>query len=98
MSPAVGLQPAVLRQQQAIKGLCDTPGFRGGVIIQRQGLQRRTGGQPTIGALADAVGDGEQISFAGCQRRGRGDQAQGVLVLLARADGAGFGKTQLQAH
>ncbi|MNR11667.1 hypothetical protein D3C85_1279770 [compost metagenome] len=94
----VGLQPAILCQQQAIQRLGDTPGFRGGVVVQRQGLQGRAGGQAAIGALADAVGDGEQVTFARRQRRGRSDKAQGVLVLLARADGAGFGETQLQAH
>ena len=95
---AIGLQPAILCQQQAIQRLSDAPGFRRGVVIQRQGLQGRAGGEAAIGALADAVGDGEQITLARRQRRGRSHQAQGVLILLARADGAGFGKTQLQAH
>ncbi|MCY1178749.1 hypothetical protein D9M73_191150 [compost metagenome] len=98
LSAAVGLQPAVLRQQQAIKCLCDAPGFRRGVVIQRQGLQRRTGSQTAIDALADTVGNREQVTLARGQRRSRRDQAQGILVFLARTDGAGFGETQLQAH
>ena len=98
LSTAVGLQPAVLRQQQAIQCLGDAPGFRGGVVIQCQCLQGGTSGQPTVGALADTVGDGEQVTLARRQRRGRGDQPQRILVFFARADGAGFGETQLQAH
>jgi hypothetical protein len=37
---AVRLQPAILRQQQAIQGLRDAPGFGRGVVIQRQSLKR----------------------------------------------------------
>ncbi|MCY1447796.1 hypothetical protein D9M71_644330 [compost metagenome] len=98
LSAAIGLQPAVLRQQQTIECLCDAPGFRRGVVIQRQGLQRRTGSQTAIDALADTVGNREQVTLARGQRRSRRDQAQGILVFLARTDGAGFGETQLQAH
>lgn len=98
LAAAVGLQPAVLRQQQAFQGLGHGPGFRGGVVVQRQCLQGRARGQAAVGALADAVGDGEQQALAGGQGRRRGDQAQGILVFRARPDGAGLGVAQSQAH
>ena len=48
--------------------------------------------------LADTIGDGTQIALARGQLRGRGDQAQGILVFRARPNGAGLGHAQLQAH
>ncbi|MNQ45165.1 hypothetical protein D3C85_589410 [compost metagenome] len=98
LAAAIGLQPAILCQQQAVQRLGHAPGFRGRVVIQGQGLQARARGQATVGALADAVRQGEQIAFAGSEGRRRCDQAQGVLVFWARAGGAGLGVAQLQAH
>ena len=56
---AIGAQPAILREQQTLQCLGDAPGFWCGVVVQRQCLQRRTGGQAAIGALADAIGNGK---------------------------------------
>ncbi|MNE13213.1 hypothetical protein D3C80_1060410 [compost metagenome] len=98
LATAGRLQPAVVGQQQAVQRLRHRPGFRGGVVVQRQRLQGGTGGQAAVGALADAVGQGQQVALAGGQRRRRGHHAQGVLVLAARAGGAGFAGGQLQRH
>ena len=92
LAAAVGLQPAILCYQQAFQRLGHAPGLRRGVVVQGQGLQGRTSSQSAIGALADAVGDGAQVAFAGGQLRGRRNQAQGVLVFLPRAGGAGLGE------
>ena len=98
LAVAASLQPAVLRHQQAFQGLGGGPGFRCRVVVERQCLQCRPRSQATVGALADAVGDGEQIALARRQQRCRGDHADGVLVLLARAGAAGFAEAQLQRH
>lgn len=93
---AVGLQPAVVRHQHTVQRLCDGPGFRRRVVVEGQRLQGRAGRQPAIGALADAVGQCEQIALAGGQRRGRRDDAQRILVFRPRAGGAGLAVTQSQ--
>ena len=98
LAAAIGLQPAVLGQQQPVQGLGHAPGLRRGVVVQGQGLQGRARGQATVGTLADAVGDSTQVAFARGQLQGRGDQAQGVLVFFPWPDGAGLGKAQLQGH
>ncbi len=95
---AVGQQPAILRQQQAIKGLRHAPGFRRGVIVEGQRLEGGLRGQCAVGTLADAVGKGEQIAFAGRQRRDWRDQAHGVLILRSRSAGAELRELQLQGH
>ncbi|GAB0059497.1 hypothetical protein IBA8401_05210 [Pseudomonas syringae] len=95
---AVGQQPAILRQQQAIKGLRHAPGFRRGVIVEGQRLQGRLRGQCAVGTLADAVGKGEQIALAGRQCRDWRDQAHGVLILRSRSAGAELSELQLQGH
>ncbi len=95
---AVGLQPAVVRHQHTVQRLCDGPGFRRRVVVEGQRLQGRAGRQPAIGALADAVGQCEQIALAGGQRRGRRDDAQRILVFRPRAGGAGLAVTQSQGH
>ncbi|MNM79574.1 hypothetical protein D3C81_915100 [compost metagenome] len=98
LAAAVSAQPAVLRQQQAVQGLGHAPGGRRGVVVQGQRLQARPRRQATVGALADTIGESEQVAFAGGQFRVGGHQAQGVLVFLPGAAGAGLGKAQLQVH
>ena len=94
----MGAQPAVLRQQQPVEGLGHAPGGRRGVVVQRQRLEAGPRRQAAVGAVADTVGEGEQVALAGGQFRRGGDQAQGVLVLLPRSGGAGLGEAQAQAH
>ena len=98
LAATIGLQPAVVGNQQAIKRLRHGPGFRRRVVVQGQGLQGGAGGQAAVGALADAIGEGEQAAFAGGQGRRRRDDAQGILVLGPGAGGRGFTSAQLQAH
>ncbi|MNY25712.1 hypothetical protein D3C86_1595120 [compost metagenome] len=98
LTAPIGLQPAVMRDQQAIQRLRHCPGLRGGVVVQGQCLQGRSGGQAAVGALADTVGQGEQVAFARRQGRGWRHHANGVLVLWARAGGAGFAEGELQGH
>ncbi len=98
LAAAVGLQPAILRQQQTLERLGHAPGLRRGVVVQRQRLQGRARSQAAIGALADAIGDGAQVTFTRRQLCHGGDDAQGVLVFGPRANGAGLRDTQLQAH
>jgi hypothetical protein len=71
LAAAIGLQPAILREQQAVQRLGHAPGLRRGVVVQGQGLQGRARGQAAVGALADTVGDGAQIALARGQLRGR---------------------------
>ena len=54
--------------------------------------------QAAIGALADTVGDGQQVSLAGGQGRRRGDHPQRILVFRARPAGAGLADAQSQPH
>ena len=56
LASAIGAQPAVVGRQQLVQRLRHRPGFRCGVVVQRQRLQRGLGSQCTVGALADAVG------------------------------------------
>jgi hypothetical protein len=67
LTAAIGLQPAVLRDQYAVQRLGDRPGFWGGVVIQGQGLQGGARREAAVGALAGAIGEGEQVALAGCQ-------------------------------
>ncbi|MNN26584.1 hypothetical protein D3C81_1400920 [compost metagenome] len=96
LAAAVGLQPAIVREQQAVQRLRHGPGFRRGVVVDRQRLQCQPRRQATVGALADAIGEGEQVTLAGSQRRRRGGYADGILVFRPRPGGAGLGKAQAQ--
>ncbi len=87
-----------MSDQQAIQGLGHGPGFRGCVVVQGQGLQGRPCGQAAVGALAYAVGQGEQVAFACRQGRGGGHHPNGILVFGSGAGGAGFAEGQLQGH
>ena len=98
LTAAIGLQPAVVRDQHTVQRLGDRPSFRGGVVIQGQGLQSGARRQAAVGALANAIGEGEQVALAGRQGRSRGDHANGVLIFATRAGGAGFAEGQLQGH
>jgi len=95
---ALGTQPAILCQQQAVEGLGHAPGSGRRVVIHGQRLQAGASGEATVGALTDAIGKGEQVALAGGQLRRRRDQAQGILVLHAWPGGAGLGEAELQAH